>query len=269
MHLTGNHSNIYRMKSLIYTILLTLAALPIAMAQRTIDAGEIVDRINRNQAISYEDVTVQGDLDLTELSNKKRRNEDRWGGEAYLSTVQAPISFRNCTFTGKFLAYKNLRQDGRFWEEGVVYTANFDEAVTFENCTFKADAAFKYSTFRQRALFAGSTFGKEAQFKYARFEQASDFSGCLFKEFTHFKYTQFNEATTFRQATFAGTADFKYTKFDEGVSFSNAVFEQLADFKYTHLPRGSNFEAAQFDGVADFKYTTLDGRRFSPVSRSR
>lgn len=257
------------MKSLIYTFLLTILLVPAALAQRNVDAKEVFRKIDRQEAVDYQNVTITGDLDLTELSNKKRRNEERWSGEAYQSRVQVPVTFRNCRFTGKFLAYKNLKEDSKLWNDGVTYTTDFDEAVTFENCTFEDEAAFKYSTFRQRALFTGNTFGKETLFKYARFDNASDFSGSTFKNYANFKYTKFDEAVSFQKVRFGGYADFKYTKFDEGVSFGNAEFEELADFKYTHLPRGSHFDAARFNGATDFKYTTLDGQRFSPANRSR
>lgn len=257
------------MKSLIYTILLAFVTIPAALAQRTVDAKEIFRKIDKQEAVDYQNVTITGDLDLTELANKKRRNSERWGGEAYQSTVQVPVTFRNCRFTGKFLAYKNLKEDGKVWNDGVTYTTDFDESVTIENCTFEEEAAFKYSNFRQRALFTGNTFGKEALFKYAAFNDASDFSNSAFKGYASFKYTKFGEAVSFQKARFGSYADFKYTKFDEGVSFGNTEFEEVADFKYTHLPKGSHFDAARFNGAADFKYTTLGGQRFSPVNRSR
>ena len=255
------------MKTLLTVLLLTATSLLPCWAQRTVDAKEILDKINQHQAISYENTIITGNLDLTELANKKRVSDNRWvDGEAYESTVETPVTFRNCTFKGTFLAYKNL-EPVRLKGNGVLCVTHFQEAVTFENCTFERESEFKYSDFKQRALFTGSSFRKEANFKYAKFRAAVDFSDVRFGALANFKYTAFKEDIAFRKARFEEYADFKYTKFDEGVNFQNSRFDGMADFKYTHLPRNSSFEDTVFTGPADFKYATLDGRKFSPARR--
>ncbi|GAB3913042.1 hypothetical protein GCM10028803_56670 [Larkinella knui] len=257
------------MKTLLASLLLLLALSSTTRAQRTIDAKEILAKINRKEVISYENATISGDLDLTELANKKRVTDSRWvENEAYESTVEIPVTFRNCTFKGNFIAYKNIDKEGRRWGgNGVTYAAHFTEAVTFERCTFEKGSEFKYSEFKQRALFIGTSFREEANFKYAKFRAVADFSDARFGELGNFKYTSFKEEIAFRQARFNQYADFKYTKFDEGANFNSTRFDGTADFKYTHLPRNSSFENTVFDGPTDFKYATLDGRKFSPNRR--
>ncbi|GAB3320405.1 hypothetical protein GCM10027299_13640 [Larkinella ripae] len=257
------------MKTTLTFLLLLAIFLPNARAQRTVDAGEILAKINRKEAISYDNVTITGTLDLTELANKKRVNDSRWAeNEAYESRVEAPVTFRNCIFKGDFLAYKSLEKEGRRWNgNGTMYATHFTEAVTFENCTFEKQSEFKYSDFKQRALFTGTGFREEANFKYAKFWNAADFTDTRFSNLGNFKYTSFKEAITFQRSRFDQYADFKYTKFDEGVNFRSARFDGMADFKYTHLPRNSSFEETVFDGPSDFKYATLNGRKFSPGRR--
>lgn len=249
-------------------LLLTLLAVSPALAQKTVDANEIIEKINRKEAVSYQDATITGDLDLTNLANRREVREGNWRGESeeYRSTVEVPLTFRNCTFRGKVLAYRT--EESRLTKmTSKVFNADFTEAVTIEGCTFEDDAAFKYSTFEQRALFTDNTFRDGALFKYSKFQSAADFSGSTFGDYADFKYTKFSESSTFRNVAFERYADFKYTKFDEGVDFRQARFASNADFKYTNFPRGTTFADARFDGSTDFKYTTLDGRRFAPNGR--
>lgn len=259
------------MKTLITLLLLAFVTTAPTLAQKTVSASDIIAKINRNESVSYRGVTITGDLDLTSLTNQREVREGGWKGESqeFLSVVNAPLSFVNCTFTGKVLAYRTDEQDERrlLKMSNKVYNTDFTEAVTMENCVFEKDAAFKYSTFKQRAIFTGNTFRDDALFKYAKFRSAADFSGSSFREYADFKYTKFDESSAFEKVTFERYADFKYTKFDEGVDFSQARFASTADFKYTNFPRGTKFDNTRFDGSTDFKYTTLDGRKFAPSSR--
>ena len=256
------------MKTILTSLLFTLVAMAPALAQSTVDAKDILAKINRKEAISYQNMTITGDLDLTSLANRREVHEGNWKGDSqeFLSVVEVPVSFRNCTFKGKFLAYRTEDQDGRLLKmnNNKVYNTDFTEAVTIENCQFADDAAFKYSTFSQRAIFTNNTFQDNALFKYAKFRNAADFSGSTFRDYADFKYTTFDESSSFQRVAFERYADFKYTKFEERVDFSQARFTSIADFKYTHLPRGTNFDNTRFEGSTDFKYTTLDGRKFAP-----
>jgi hypothetical protein len=259
------------MKTFVTFLLSAFVAIAPALAQKSIDAKEIIAKINRKEAVAYQNVTISGDLDLTDLANRREVSEGNGVGQSreFLSVVGVPITFRNCSFTGKVLAYHTDEQQGNrlISKNNVVYNANFTEAVTIENCQFADDAAFKYSVFDQRVLFTGNTFSREALFKYARFQDAVTFSGSTFGGDADFKYTKFDEASTFQKATFNRSADFKYTKFGEGVDFGQARFMGSTDFKYTKFPNGSTFDNTRFDGPADFKYTTLAGRKFIPGNR--
>jgi uncharacterized protein YjbI with pentapeptide repeats len=256
------------MRSIIPSLLLACIALVPALAQKTVSAQEIIEKINRKEAVLYQNVTVTGDLDLTNLANRHEVREGGWRGESeqYLSTVEVPLTFRDCTFKGKVLAYWS-EDLNRMKTSSKVYNADFKEAVTIENCVFEDDAAFKYSKFDQRAVFTGNTFREEALFKYTKFRNAADFSQSSFRGYADFKYTHFDEASAFQKATFERSADFKYTKFEEGVDFRQVRFAGNADFKYTNFPRGTNFDDVTFNGSSDFKYAKLDGRRFSPDGR--
>ena len=259
------------MKTVATSLLLTLVAIATALAQTTLTASDIIAKINRNEPISYQNATITGDLDLTNLANRREVREGSWTGNSkqFLSIVNVPLTFKNCTFTGKVLAYRTNESDERRLVKmnNTVYNADFTEAVTLENCTFEKDAAFKYSVFRQRAIVTGNTFRDDALFKYSKFRSAADFNGSTFRGYADFKYTQFDESSAFEKAVFERYADFKYTKFDERTDFRQARFSNTADFKYTRFPRGTTFDNVRFDGSTDFKYTTLDGRKFAPAGQ--
>ncbi|MBD2751435.1 pentapeptide repeat-containing protein [Spirosoma validum] len=257
------------MKPFTTFLLFSVVALAPALAQTTIDAKEIIAKINRKEAITLQNTTIIGDLDLTSLANRKEVRDGGLGSqENYLSTVDVSLSFKNCTFRGKVLGYRTEDQDKKLLRtNNIVYNTDFTESVTMEGCQFEDDAAFKYSHFDQRAIFTDNTFRREALFKYSKFRNAATFSGSTFRGYADFKYTQFDESSAFQSARFERYADFKYTKFDEGVDFQKANFSGNADFKYTNFPRGTKFDDARFNGSTDFKYTKLDGRKFAPNGR--
>ena len=250
------------MKALLSLLFTTLVSAPALLAQNTVDAREIIAKINRNESVSYQNVTITGNLDLTELANKQTVSEGRQS-DSYLSTVKVPLTFVKCIFKGDVIAYKALQNGKKLWENTTVYTANFDEAVRFENCEFERESAFKYSRFKEIAIFTGNRFQEEALFKYAKFVGNADFTGSDFNNTANFKYTDFREGIGFRKTTFGNYADFKYTEFRDGVDFSDARFNKTADFKYVKFPHGTNFSSTRFEGTTDFKYATMQGRKFT------
>ncbi|QJD77743.1 pentapeptide repeat-containing protein [Spirosoma rhododendri] len=254
------------MKTSLLSFVFVLVSTTLIWAQSTtINASEIVARINKGDAISYKNATIVGDLDLTELSTKRQVKNCNWGStEQFESLVAMPLLFDNCQFTGKFIACKYDQQIGK---NGTTFTANFQEPVTFTNCTFDGEAGFKYTKFQQRAVFSGSQFNGDVVFKYTKFLAAVDFNNTQFKKYADFKYARISESSSFQQVKFAQYADFKYTQFDEPTDFQGTRFVNTADFKYTHFPRGTRFDNAHFDGGTEFKYTTLDGQQFVPAKR--
>lgn len=253
------------MKRIALFLFLASVTIAPALAQTTVEAKEIIAKINHKQVVSYQNATITGDLDLTSLENRREVHEGSWNSPQYLSVVEVPLSFKNCTFNGKFLAYRSEDREGKLLKSNnTVYNTDFAEAVTLEGCTFEDDAAFKYSHFSQRSLLTDNKFRKEALFKYTQFRNAADFGGSEFRGYADFKYTEFNEASAFQNTRFERYADFKYTKFEEGVNFQKALFSGYADFKYTNFPRGTSFDDVRFSGLTDFKYTKLDGQKFNP-----
>ena len=223
------------MKHLLIAILCLMAAANTSAAQAKIKASEIIKQINEGRAVEYNHVEIEGDLDLTDLEN--RRLERSWfsfNNDLYESTVKVPVKFTDCIFLGNVLAYYH------FDRRDETYIANFEKDAVFINCVFKKDGEFKYSEFNSLTTFAGCTFKNEANFKYAKFSIGPVFSNTKFESGADFKYTKFPRETSFEKANFHGLANFKYTKFTAPLNIKNVAFEGNVDFKYTKID-GRNF----------------------------
>ncbi|MDQ4141645.1 MAG: pentapeptide repeat-containing protein, partial [Bacteroidota bacterium] len=168
------------MKSLVSVLLIIIIVSGRVVAQTKVNAADIIAQVNRGEAVTYKNAEITGNLDLTQLANKKLKKfadeDNERSTKEYISTVTAPLTFSNCTFTGKVLAYYNPDQGVMYFnnndKKNEIYNTHFDKAVRFENCTFEQEATFKYSQFKDGVSFAGSQFKDEAFFKYSKFEQA-------------------------------------------------------------------------------------------------
>lgn len=245
-------------------VLFVLLLLPLlSFGQTRVDASEILQKINRGEAVSYKNAEITGDLNMTKLQNMKLKNGKSGDSKEYISTVTAPVTFVNCTFRGDVLAYYNPGNgtSGIFnSSSNEVYNTNFERDVLFENCKFEQESAFKYSEFKGAASFVGSRFSDEALFKYTKFSKNANFSNVRFEEEANFKYVDFPKRISFAGATFGEEANFKYAKFQEGVNFQKARFDGTANFKYAKISDTFNIRGADFRGGEDFKYTKLNDR---------
>ena len=260
------------MKNALLTFLLIIIVAGGVAAQTNVAAAEVIAQINRGQAVTYKNVEITGDLDLTQLNNKtlKEQSAGMHPNKVFVSTVTAPLQFTNCTFTGKVLAffnpdqYKiNLNNNGN----SAVYNTNFDKEVRFQNCTFQQGANFKYSEFTEGVSFAGSQFKDEAFFKYTKFAQAPDFGKVQFTDGVVFKYVHFPAGTNFSQAVFTDDADFKYAKFPGKSNLERAQFNGFANFKHAEFSDDVKVQGLAFNGGKDFKYTRMGGQKFSDTFR--
>lgn len=256
------------MKKLILTLLLAIPFLGIAQ-EKEISAESILQQIEEGKPVIIENAIITETLDFTELSNKRMINKNSDYRE-FKSEVSVPLTFVNCTFKGDLIAYKNLDKNGKSTKLGNVsinwngdsetHTADFMEAVRFENCRFEGGTEFKYSLFAEAVNFEGTTFMQEANFKYATFKELAGFGNCSYASYANFKYTTFEQETDFYQNRFKSYADFKYAKFADRVTFKKTTFDAYSDFKYTKFEKEGNFIDVAFHGTADFKYT--EGKRY-------
>ena len=212
-----------------------------AVAQNTVSASKIMEDVREGKDITYQDVTIVGDLDFTYMAEKMPdlpRRSKWWkngGSNTVEESIDVNISFVNCKFEDDVLAY--IHDD----DSGYTFTADFDRDVTFQNCEFNRNAMFKYSDFDGKADFSGSKFQRESTFKYAEFDELADFSNTLFDD----------------------DATFKYAEFDEGATFKNAVFEESWNIKYMKARGSFDIAGLKVRDDIDAKYTKINGRSFT------
>lgn len=238
------------MKNFLFISVLFLVT--ITKAQNKVPATDIINKINAGESINLKDATITGVLDVTKLKNMKlkRQNNDE---KVYLSVVTSGLTFNNCVFADDFLAH--------VWDEKskTSYVTNFEEQVTFLNCTFTKECSFKHSAFRKSSRFEGSVFAAEADFKHAAFSENAVFSSCMFRGYANFKHTSFR-GTNFDNAQFDNYADFKHTSFSDFANFHGALFKSNADYKHTAFSNGVSFANASFKEHVDFKHTSCSGK---------
>ncbi len=224
---------------IIMIIMLGAFSFRAAMAQ-TVSASKIMDDIRDGKDISYENVTITGDLDFTYMDWKidDLPKRSRWWNNSSNEvdeTIEVSVSFINCTFEDDVLAY--IHDD----PSGYTFTADFERDVTFKNCEFTRKAMFKYSEFDNDVTFEGTKFRRESTFKYAEFDDFASFAG----------------------TTFNDDAIFKYSDFDQGVTFENAVFEESWNIKYLDVRGDFNVKSIDVDDDIDAKYASINGRSFT------
>jgi uncharacterized protein YjbI with pentapeptide repeats len=219
------------MKTRSIIFILLFAAAFTTVAQTKIKASDIIKQINAGKSVEYNKVEIEGDLDLTDLENRRKERSSSWsfGNESYESSVEVPLKFTDCTFLGDVLAYYHIENSIE------TYVAHFEKDVVFSNCVFKIASEFKYSEFNGTASFEGSMFHEPANFKYAEFSNGPNFAGVKFDDGADFKYTEFPRETSFENATFRGLANFKYTKFRSPLNMKGVAFRGNEDFKYTKI----------------------------------
>jgi len=225
------------MKITTLTLAFLFAMTSFTFAQRTINASEIIQKMNEGIDVRYENVEIEGVLDFTDLKNRQLvEEENNWFGndnKHYESQVEVAVEFVKCTFRNDVLAYYN--------EDNSTYIANFEDDVIFRQCSFRGSSEFKYSEFPGTADFSNTIFLRDANFKYAEFSQGPNFKSSVFEE----------------------EANFKYADFPDGVSFEGSVFNELANFKYSKISEPLNLQDVVFNGNKDFKYTKVEGKDFT------
>jgi len=247
------------------TLILCLCLTTVAIAQKTINAEDIMADITEGKNISYNNVTINGDLDFTFMDDAmkklpKKRKNNWWNGNSTNEvdyTITVDISFTNCVFKNDVLAY--IPDE----DSGYTFTADFNENAIFKNCKFEGKAMFKYSSFEKDSDFSGAIFEDDTTFKYAKFFRNSDFSNTQYAEAATFKYSEFNRNVSFANSVFEDSAVFKYTKFKDGVSFKNVSFEEDLNIKYMKVSGDFNITGMKVAYDIDSKYTKINGKGFS------
>lgn len=245
------------------TTIVTLFFATVLFSQKTVDASDILNDIKNGKDITISNATIEGVLDLTYMDDalpslpKRRRWWNSGGSNTVEKDISGKISFVNCKFKDDVLAYIPHE------DSGYTFIANFENDVTFRDCTFERKAMFKYSDFDENADFSGTKFLEDSTFKYAEFSRNITFENTLFDEPATFKYADFRRFVSFANSVFKETAIFKYTKFKNGVSFNNVKFEEDLNIKYTEVDGKFDIKNMEVGYDIDSKYTKINGKSFN------
>lgn len=246
----------------ITTFLLVLFVTTV-FAQKTVYASDIMSDVKAGKSINISNAVIDGVLDFTFMDEallnlpKRRRWWNNGGSNTVEKQITNSISFVNCTFSDNVLAYIPDK------DSGYTFVANFEDKVTFKDCTFKRKSMFKYSDFKDDTNFSGSKFMDDSTFKYAEFNKDISFENTFFDEPATFKYAEFNRFVSFANSTFKETATFKYTDFSNGVSFNNAKFEEDLDIKYVKISGKFDITNMDVGYNVDGKYASINGKSFN------
>lgn len=134
-----------------------------AYAQKKVSSAELISQIREGKNLSYENVTIIGDIDVSNFGNAIETGLYPENGKTVYvlsNFVRQPVSFKNCTFKGKLtFCYKTESSS-----EKREYRIEFTNDVTFQNCTFEKDADFELTNFDKAVSFEGSVFKEQPRF---------------------------------------------------------------------------------------------------------
>lgn len=252
-------------------LLSTLIMTNCASSNLTKENQTFEELILAGKDVFIEGKTFDEDIDFTQF--EKTLISD---GVQQVRIVSA-ISFKNCTFNGKVIAYSK-------GANGNATITAFQSSLSFISCTFNEEANFKASsvlgrtdftkaafyntvnfeecTFYQNAYFRGSIYHLEVRFQNAVFMQKVNFLNAMFDETTSFQKAVFNGETQFSSSRFMGYTDFgnisclgnffaNFSEFADRAIFNNSFFYRRSDFNnvsfnYCEIKKCSFFGKTRF-----------------------
>ena len=225
---------------------------------QNVSANEIISEITSGEPVDYENVSIQGDLDLSNLREPVSR-------EVRISNCQLDrVNFGNVTLEqsldmrgtvfqestnfakAKFLSDTSF-SGARFLGATDFRDTDFGESISFTSAQFLNDTSFTNAQFNGDTSFLNSSFIGDVDFDYAQFSRTASFWSAAFRNVS-FMETNFEAQTTFGYAQFNGKTLFVGTNFG-----NDAIFRSSA------INGNSTFGLARFDGLCDFSDVSFKG----------
>jgi uncharacterized protein YjbI with pentapeptide repeats len=225
--------------------------------QRVVPAKEILDKIQKREPVEYDNVIIEGDLDLSKLDLptkhiKLTEYQKLLSRSNLVKIVPHQIDIRNSSIRGE-LNFSNIlfQEDIHFIKVQVSGKADFsgaqfEDAAVFTKVQFDSDAGFSEAQMGF-ARFMSAKFGGHAGFSGAQFTIYADFSGAQFSKKAGFWCAQFSGVTSFIAAQFSGYAEFSQAQFDGEVNFLQAQFSGDADFQGAQFNAGLNLKLVKYE----------------------
>lgn len=156
---------------------------------KVVAASEIIEQFEKGGKIAYENVTIAGDLDLTNLPNRTNDAvypEKNKTARVYSAKIAQPISFKNVVFNGKVDFFRKAENAQEISE----YRLQFGSAVVFENCIFNQTVDLELTNFDAAVSFADSVFKAKPSFIRIGLQKTPDFTRTVFENGSIFKNFQ-------------------------------------------------------------------------------
>jgi hypothetical protein len=209
-----------------------------------VEANEILEKIQKREPIlsdKYNNVIIEGDLDLSNLNLPQQRIERTEDLRAIDlpnegKLVSSRIEIFDCRINGN-LNFSNCI---------------FLYPIIFNRSQFKGKVNFSRSQFKEKADFSGSKFGQSADFSQSEFSRYASFSGSVFSENADFKQSQFRGIVSFIESQFKGNANFAGSRLSENSSFNGSHFGKDVYFNKSQFSKYSSFIMSIFSGEAKF-----------------
>ena len=242
--------------------------------------AKIIKLIEKGKDVYFKDIVIDGDIDFTKT---KIRSVESSG--TYRTYVNSSISFINCTFNGKVIAYsvddnkaksfttfnKNLSFQECTFKNDVVFTESSAQGiVNFSNSKFEANTNFQGFLFMFKDnYFTDTKYSKEVKFQRIVCYGNINFKSAEFGENVSFQKSRINGNLNFGAVTFSKYADFSsitvmgdalfnYSKFEERSTFNNSLFNNRSDFNNVSFTDNAGFKNIQFRGLSRFNETEAD-----------
>lgn len=158
--------------------------------RRVVKASEILELIQNQKPVSYDEVIIEGDLDVSKLDLPVET----------IARTKYQVNVRNLSTECRIVA-SSIK----------ISNSEFKDSVDFSNCLFKARTDFCDVTFNGNNFFRGAIFNESAFFTNTTF-----ILGALFMDVTFGGYFSLSDAT------FCEGLNLNYAIFGEDVSFIGA-----------------------------------------------
>ncbi len=250
-------------------------------------AEELLQAIQRGQAVDLVGVVVVGDLFLDQLPLRTVPSSDQLPaltGELLASRgvkevriVSQPVSIRDARIKGVIatkLKEGYLLIRGPVTMVGTTFAdmvdlsrTMFSENVDFSDAVFQREGLFLQTVFNRPARFEQVVFGVHTRFHRARFGETVTFEGARFNGLAEFLEVAFDKEANLSRSSFKMGTGFSGAQFTGKVDFSGALFERDVFFLFTRFAGDAHFAQAAFRGQADFSDAEFRGTDdFSHVS---
>ena len=204
----------------------------------SVSGAKIIKLIEKGRDVYFKDIVIDGDIDF---SKTKIRSVESSG--TYRTYINSSITFVNCTFNGKIIAYSVDENKAKNF-------TTFNKNLTFQGCTFK-----------NTVLFTESSAQGIVNFSNSKFEQETNFQGFLFMfKDNYFTDTKYAKEAKFQRVVCYGNINFKSAEFSENVSFQKSKINNNLNFGAVKFSKYADFSSISVLGDVLFNYSKFEAR---------